>query len=162
MQPPRRFRSAMRAPPNSAASTAVFLARHHYATSRTCVKWLTVRESMAPVNPLNRSCKGFNEGGEHMAIRTATKSGHGSCSSSVIWHPLNHIVWKRRKCKERNPRRSNLRLKDIGVTTTYWGWHRLIRAFPIVPIPFLGKKGSRLHICYGNLALFPPRRGQVL
>ena len=38
---------------------------------------------MAPVNSLNRSCKGFNEGGEHMAIRNATKSGHEPVGASA-------------------------------------------------------------------------------
>ena len=57
MQRPQRSRSAMRAPPNSAASTAVFLTSRRYATSRPCVKRLTVRESIAPVNPLDRPCK---------------------------------------------------------------------------------------------------------
>jgi len=60
MQRPRRSGSAMRAPRNSAASTAVFLRNRHYVTSRPCVKWLTVRESMAPSNSFDRSCKGFN------------------------------------------------------------------------------------------------------
>src|SRR5262245_32361075 len=45
MPRPRRLRSAMRAPLNSAASTAVCLARRRYAISRPYVTWLVVRES---------------------------------------------------------------------------------------------------------------------
>ena len=44
MQLRRRFTWAMRALPNSAASTIAYLARRRYVTSRACVNWRRVKE----------------------------------------------------------------------------------------------------------------------
>ena len=90
---------------------------------------------MAPVNSLNRFCKGFIESGEHMPIRRVTKSAHESGSSSVIWNPLNHFVWTRRNCRERDPSGSNLRILDVNETTTYLGVTPAYRELRLRAIP---------------------------
>ena len=59
MPRPRRFRSAMRAPRNSAASTAGCLVRRRYAISRPCVTWRAVRASKYCVRQLGVHCTGL-------------------------------------------------------------------------------------------------------